>query len=171
MQITNSSTAYGLVSKALHWSVALLVAFQFAGGIAGIEDDAHATAGVTVLVLMPARLLWRWLVPLPDWAPNLSSTEKRVMSVYERTLYAMLFAKPLTGLLLMGADDDDVKLLGSIKLPSLFPESDYFEDLFSSLHFWSGVILLAALAVHLFVVFRHQVLLRDGMLYRMLGRF
>ena len=166
--LTNSETQYGLVTKFLHWAIAVLIAFQFAGGVAGIEDDAHATAGLMVLVLACLRVLWRLFVALPDWAPTLSRFERRLVHTYEMVLYAMLFAKPITGLLLMGADDDEVELFGVFELPALFPESDYFEDLFESLHFWTGIVLLIALALHVGLVLRHQFLLRDGLLRRML---
>ena len=58
--------------------------------------------------------------------------ERRLVHAYETVLYAMLFAKPLTGLLLLGADDEDVRIFGLVHLPSLFPESDPFEDLFEA---------------------------------------
>lgn len=168
VRLTNSETEYGAVTKALHWSIAALIVFQFAGGIGGIEDDVHASAGLLVLVLATVRLVWRMTVALPDWAPTLSEFEKKLVHRYEMVLYAMLFAKPVTGLLLLGADDEDVHVFGLFELPPLIGESDSMEDLFASLHFWSGVILLAALALHIGLVMRHQLLLRDGLLRRML---
>jgi cytochrome b561 len=168
MRLTNSDTEYGLVTKALHWSIAVLVAFQFAGGVAGIGDEVHATAGLLVLVLVTLRLLWRLLVALPDWAPVLTGFERRLVHRYEQLLYAMLFAKPITGLFLLNADEGEIELLGDVKLPALISESDRYEDLFGPLHFWSGVVLLVALALHIGLVLRHQLLLRDGLAYRML---
>lgn len=168
MRLTNSATEYGVVAKTLHWSIAVLIAFQFIGGIADIEDDWHATAGLLVLVLAAMRLAWRLLVALPDWAPTLTAFERRLVHGYEMVLYLMLFAKPVTGLLLMGADDDEVELFGAWELPALFPESDLFEDVFNALHFWTGVVLLIALALHIGLVARHQFVLRDGLLGRML---
>ena len=80
MHLTNTDSEYGLVAKVLHWSIAVLVLLQFAGGIAGIDDAVHATAGLTVLVLVTIRLVWRLFVSLPDWAPSCSlraSTRQR----------------------------------------------------------------------------------------------
>lgn len=166
MAMKDGSTGYGAVLKTLHWSTALLVAFQFVGGSAGVEDEVHATAGLLVLSLTAVRLAWRLLVGLPDWAPGLSNREKRLVEVYEKVIYAMLFAKPVTGLLLLGAEDEEIELLGGIEIAVAW--GDHYEDLFESLHFWSGVVLLVAVALHIGLVLRHQFLLKDRLLHRML---
>jgi cytochrome b561 len=165
-RLTNSETEYGVVLKALHWSIALLIAFQFIGGAVGAEDNVHATAGLFVLVLATIRLAWRLSVALPDWAPTLSSWEKRLIGLYEKVIYAMLFAKPITGLLLLGAEDEEIRLLGDIEIA--VPWGDRYEDLFDSLHFWTGAVLLIALALHIGLVLRHQLLIKDRLLNRML---
>ena len=92
----------------------------------------------------------------------------KLLHWYEMVIYAMLFAKPISGLLLLGADDEKVEVFGLFELPPLIGESDRLEDLFESLHFWTGVVLLIALVLHIGLVLRHQLLLRDGLLRRML---
>jgi cytochrome b561 len=164
--MATSEDGYGAIFKLLHWSTALLVAFQFAGGILDVEDEVHATAGLLVLALTLLRLAGRVVAGLPGWAPGLSTLEKHLMEVYEKVLYAMLFAKPITGLLLMGADDEEIELLGGYEFAVAW--GDRYEDTFESLHLWSGVVLLIALAVHVGLVLRHQLLLRDRLLHRML---
>ncbi len=83
----NSATRYGLVTKALHWTVFLLLLNQFVVAIAMLNTaqgqttagftqgqlyEWHKSTGLIVLGLVALRFLWRKCTRLPDWAPNLS---------------------------------------------------------------------------------------------------
>ena len=169
MQLRNSAARYGVVTKALHWAVAGLLVVQFAIGFGGGGDeDTHATIGLLLLALVVLRLLWRWTTRLPDWAPTLSGGERLLVHWNERLLYLCLLVKPLSGLFLLGADGDEVEVPVLGELPAFWPESDYWEDLFESVHAWSGYVLLAAIGVHLALVLKHELVNRDGLAGRML---
>lgn len=169
MQLSNSATRYGAVTKTLHWAVFALVAFQFATGLSGnVEDDLHGSIGIIILGLVAVRIVWRRLTRLPDWAPSLSSRERHVAHWTELVLYVFLIAKPLSGLLYIGADGDEVEFPGYGELPALWPESDAGEEFFAMAHAWSGYVLLAAIAVHVGLIARHTLLHRNRMAHRML---
>jgi cytochrome b561 len=141
------------------------VIFQFTIGVGEIEvfgdfEDVHASAGITVLAVTVLRLVWRRMVALPPWPAHLTGPQRRVIHLVEMTLYAMLIAKPVTGLLLLGADGDEVELFGSVELPPLWPESDESEDFFDTAHFLAGVVLLAALVCHVALVVSQRLLPR-----------
>ncbi len=149
----------------LHWATVGLVVFQFVIGAGGIDafgdfEDTHATAGVTLLVLTVFRYIWRRNVPLPDWPPQLGPMQRRLVHLVEMTLYAMLIAKPVTGLLLLSADGEEAALFGVFELPQLWPEDSDHEDFFESAHFLSGVVLLAALVLHVGLVVSKRLLSR-----------
>lgn len=105
---------------------------------------------------------------MPDWAPTLSRGERIYTHWVERVLYLSLVAKPLTGLFYIGADGDEVEFPGYGELPPIWPESDYWEDFFESAHAWSGYVLLAAIALHVGLVLKHQLVNRDRLAQRML---
>src|SRR5690606_15665073 len=110
MQFRNSADRYGLVTKALHWSIFALVAVQFVMGLSGnVDDDTHGSIGVVVLALVVLRIGWRVIGGLPDWAPTLRPAERHLAHWTERALYVGLLAKPLTGLAYIGADGDEVE--------------------------------------------------------------
>ena len=88
----NSPARYGFVTKALHWTVFVLILNQFvvaammlntpqgqttAGFTQGTLYNWHKSIGLVVLLVALARYIWRRTTPLPDWAPNLSDGEKR----------------------------------------------------------------------------------------------
>lgn len=169
---------YGLLTKTLHWLTVAAVVTQFTigyfldvgggrgrgrgrGGDSGrgrgrggddlavFGDDglltAHVLVGVTILALTAVRLYWRRRTTLPPWAGTLSSTERTVAHWTERTLYLLLFVIPLTGLWLVVVSDDAV-----------------------AVHVASHIAFFAAIAAHLGLVLKHQLIHRDRLLHRML---
>ena len=105
----------------------------------------HVGLGLTVLALAAVRLARRKVVPLPPWAEQLSGPERTWAHRSEQSLYLALVAMPLSGLGLLLVTDD------------LLP-----------VHVASHVLLYVALAAHVGLVLKHQLLLRDGLLRRML---
>lgn len=170
---------YGLMTKALHWLTAAALVTQFSlgyfldvggsgrgrgrgrGGDSGrgrgrggddlvvFGDDglltAHVVVGVTILVLAAVRLYWRRRTTLPPWAEGLSATERTVAHWTERALYLLLFVIPLTGLWLVLVSDDAV-----------------------AVHVASHIAFFTAVAAHLGLVLKHQLINRDRLLRRML---
>lgn len=164
MPLRNGEHGYGLVSKTLHWLTVLAVVAQFTVGYLmedesghgrgrgrgegsghgrgrGGEDDpdllwVHVALGVTILVLVVVRLLWR-RTGLPPWAPSLTEGDRRFLHATEVALLGSLVVVPVTGVVLVLGDDD------------LLP-----------LHVAAHVAFFAALAAHLTVVLRRRLLPR-----------
>lgn len=180
-QLRNGAHGYGIVTKVLHWTVFVAMAAQFAVGYLLDADDSgrgrgrgrgrsgdpgrgrgrggedgydpigddmlltvHVVLGATVLLLGAARLAWRLATPLPPWAPALTPRERRLAHGTETVLYAATFAIPLTGIALVLSGDD---LLVA--------------------HIGAHIAFFAALALHVGLVLKHQLLNRDGLLRRM----
>jgi len=171
---------YGGLAKALHWLTVLLVVAQFAVGWSmdadpsgrgrgrgrgegsgrgrgrgGAEDyldrldglvAVHVTLGLLILLVAVARVLRRRLDGLPPWAAGLSDNERRVAHLTERSLLVLLFVVPLSGLTLLLSGDDDLLWL----------------------HVAAQVALLVAIAAHVGLVLKHQLVDRDRLLARML---
>ncbi|MFF5933452.1 cytochrome b [Streptomyces sp. NPDC012508] len=179
VRLRNGPWGYGLVTKVLHWSTAAAMAAQFTIGylLADVSsghgrgrgqgsgsghgrgrggeydafgDDplftAHVLLGLTVLALGLLRLGWRIATPLPPWAPTLSPFERSLAHWTEYALLALTLVVPASGLWLLASGDDD--LLG--------------------VHITAHVLFFAALALHVGLVARHQLFVRDRLLGRML---
>ena len=75
----NPNTSWNGTARSLHWLMALLIGLQAAAGWVGHEMErsplkvdvltAHKSLGVTLLMLVVVRLLWRWTHPPPPTAP------------------------------------------------------------------------------------------------------
>lgn len=177
---------YGLVTKVLHWAMVVALAGQFALGWAmtrqddlvrpladrwfGGEEDAvvvaHAAIGVVLLVLAVVRLAWRMATDLPPWSPALSATERRIVHVVERVLYACMFLIPLTGLGLFLLSGEDWEVGPDREWTAPFELAD--DDVFLAAHIATHIVFLAAFLVHVTIVVRHTVVRRDHLLSRML---
>ena len=105
----------------------------------------HVGLGVLIVLLACIRVAWRRLDGLPPWAQTLSPAERRLATVTERAMLVMLFVVPITGLTLVLGDDD------------LLP-----------LHVAAHVVFFVALAAHVGLVVKHQVVDSDRLLARML---
>lgn len=185
MPIRNTPSGYGLATKAFHWVIFVIMSVQFLVGytmtridddnfeaIPGLSEDrlfaVHMSLGATVLVLALLRLAWRMLTPLPLWAPTLTSFERKYAHFVEWALYLLMFAIPLSGMLAAMADGKDVVLFGILEVPPLVPDDSDLDDLTLAFHIAGHLAFFAALALHVGLVVKHQVINRDRLLNRML---
>ncbi len=122
---------------------------EAATGPFGLDDDGmltlHVVLGLTILALAVIRVLWRRHTGLPPWAPTLTEAERTLAHWTERAMLLLLFAIPLTGLWLVLVDDDAL-----------------------GLHITTHIAFFVALAAHIGLVLKHQLVNRDGLLRRML---
>lgn len=108
--------------------------------------DLHVVLGLTIVAITILRLTWRRVDGLPPWAEGLSAPERRLAHWTERALYATLLLMPGTGLVLLSSGDDDLLWL----------------------HVGSHTIFFVAIAAHVGLVLKHQLVNRDRLLSRML---
>ena len=152
LQFKNSATRYGIVSKSLHWSIALLFALQFLSILCFrfLEEQPtnltwgvlnwHKSLGLLILILGIARLIWRRLVKLPDWPDHFSDWDKSVTHFAEYGLYVSIFLMTISGLV--------IELSGGHYIPffGLF----YVDNLSPYIHFgpvsYDGVVMAARAA-------------------------
>ena len=179
----NTQDGYGSLTKLFHWLLVALFAFQFAaanimlrldgGGVAlGLDQDAyynwHKSIGLVALLVAVCRLIARKRGELPPWAPGLSEAERRFVHRAEQVLYATMFVMPVSGYLYVMAGGYGVNLFGIVTLPDPIGQRPLLAAGAKWTHILASYALLLALAGHLGLVLRHQLILKDGLLHRML---
>jgi cytochrome b561 len=185
MTLLNTKDGYGSLTKLLHWAVVALFAFQFAAAnimlrigpnetALGLTQDAyynwHKSIGLVALVVAVLRLLARRNSQLPDWAPSLSAPERRFVHRAEQVLYIAMFLMPISGYLYVMAGGYGVNLFGVVELGNPIGALEPLAIAAKWTHILSSYALLLALAGHVGLVLRHQLILKDGLLRRMLPR-
>ena len=169
---------YSGVAIAFHWTIALLVIVNL---IIGLGHDAvpalrawmpaHKSIGITVLVLVVLRLVWRLYAGAPRPVPGTPGWQERVASATHWLLYAMMLAIPLSGWLYDSASGlRPFRYFGWLEMPKLVSPNESLSTWSHDAHvafFW---ILVALVAVHAAAAFYHHVFQNDATLTRMLPR-
>lgn len=158
----------------LHWGAALILLGAFALGL--VMDDfargaprdfarmVHYSLGTLVLAVVTLRLLRRLIFPLPATGESgPAAWAARAMHV---ALYLMMIALPMTGVLDRWARGRRLAIFGDIVIPPPFaiPGGKLWEEMHEVLA-WG---LVALVAVHVAAALWHHLVLRDGVLRRML---
>lgn len=104
----NESDRYGMVSRMIHWTTAILFITLIPMGIFAsmIPEDAwyrydyyivHETLGVIVLALLCVRLFWNKRSKRPELDGSLKPSERKLAHVAHIALYILMVAIPVTG--------------------------------------------------------------------------
>lgn len=174
MAIRDTATRYGGVSQVLHWGSAVLIAAAWTLGVtmeelprgptraAGL--DLHATLGLLLVGAVLARLLWRAANPKPGQEQGWAGRAAQAMHL---ALYAVMLAVPLTGLADRWARGRGVStFFGAVTLnpPFAIPGGRAWGEV----HEITANLLLVLIALHVAAALWHHLVLKDGLLGRML---
>jgi cytochrome b561 len=178
MTLRNSATHWGSVSKTFHWLIVLLLLGQGTVGLLlgdmprGPDKlvlmNLHKSVGITILALAVLRVLWLLVAGRPHPAPGVSARNRMLAKLGHLVLYALLFAVPLTGWLLVDYGGRDLGWFGLLELPNLVSENHDLHEAFEAAHellFWA---LTATALGHALAAAYHHVFLKDATLARML---
>lgn len=178
---------YSAVAMALHWSIALLVIGNLAGGqLADLLEHAadpaakslrapilalHKSAGLTILLLTLVRLGWRLANPPPALPAYMTGLERWAAHVVHLGFYLLLLLLPLTGWAMASTARLPAPLawFGLVQVPAL-PLPAAWHALFRAGHGWLGWVMAALIALHLGAALKHLIFDRDNILARMLPR-
>jgi len=168
---------YDVLTQSIHWLTLLIVAIAFVVGLVmqemprGPEKaqllNLHASIGVMLVALTTIRLTWRLAVPTLESAPGpkLLRLGAKVVHV---ALYLVLFAIPITGLLMMAAKGRPVEVFGLFTLPPLVSANRAFAHSLEEVHEALAIVLSCLVGVHIAAALLHRFMFRDSVLYRML---
>jgi len=177
----NSTSAYGLLARALHWTIALLILGLIPLGwyITTLDyyDPAYRTLpnlhrglGVLVLLLAVTRIGWAIANRAPPLAVSLKPWERLGALLGHRLLYLATLAIPLTGYLTTTSKGNPANLFGWFSLPALVSGGELYQETVAALHELAAWGTLALVIVHAAAALKHQFLDHDGTLARMTGR-
>jgi cytochrome b561 len=180
-QLKNSARRYGAVAMALHWLMAVLLSVLVVLGLymtrlpdVGFDTWKirlilyHKQLGVLALLLVTLRLLWRIGNVLPHLVKTLPDWQKVVARFVHLCFYALMLALPVTGCLMSSAAGIPVSVLGLFTLPDLVPYDDRLFHTLIDVHQYLGYALIVYMMAHIGAALRHQFLLQDGTLQKML---
>jgi cytochrome b561 len=176
MALRNGPEEFGLVTRTLHWLMALLVVALFALGLRltsmepGLSNlwlyGLHKTMGFSLLVLVMVRILWHLMSrpPAPIGPPG---RMRLFVKAWHWTLYALMIATPIAGWAGSSATGIDVVVFNRFTLPPLVTPSERAELVWFILHEIFAKVLIGMAIVHALGALRREMA-GDGTLTRML---
>ncbi len=170
---------YTRTAIGLHWLIALLIAIAFALGL--IMSDMpgltmtklkyfswHKWMGITIFMLVLARVAWRLTHPAPALAAGMPKWQRLAAAWMHRLLYLLIIVIPLTGYFYSLAAGVPVVYLGIIPLPVLIEKNAFLKEVLGEIHSILNFSMAGLVGLHILGALKHQFVDRDGTLARML---
>jgi len=167
---------YTRTAIVLHWLLALMIVGSFGVGLYMADlpfspsrlklYNWHKWAGVTILALSAARLLWRLShrppadLPMPAW-------QQRAAHAVHLLLYGLFFAVPLAGWAYSSAAGFPVVWFGVLPLPDFVPVDRALAEAIKPLHKLLAFALAGTVLLHVAAALKHHFIDRDGTLQRL----
>jgi len=174
--LKDTSDGFGLVSRLLHWLLAVAIVVLFAVGywMVGLDYTSpyynsapawHEAVGIMVLIAMTLRLGWRFANPNPT-SDHLSRFEHLAARGVHSALYVLVFAVLISGYLISTADGRAIHLFWGINVPSVV-EAAGIESLSGKIHRILSYVTIALAGLHTGAALKHHFIDRDTTLTRM----
>lgn len=169
---------FSATAQVLHWATAVMVLTMLAVGAAMVASldryhaliALHRPLGLAVLALVAVRLAYRLWNPPPPLPASVSRAERVAATASEWTLYGLMLALPLVGWGMLSAARYPVALAGSTHLPDILPHDPGLYTVLRTAHSLLAYALVLLVAAHLGAVLFHTLVLRDGLVWRMVPR-
>ena len=175
--LKNSDTAYGDVAKLFHWIIGLGIIAMLALGLymSDLPNEPskfelfglHKSIGITLLILMGGRVLWRLYTGAPNQLASHPAWERKLAICIHYLLYAAAILMPLSGWAMSSAGGYPVSLFG-LPVPALMSKNQALGNFFSAAHSVLGWVLIVSISLHVLGALKHVFIDRDETLKRML---
>ncbi len=179
MALKSNDARWGAGAQFLHWLMALLIIGLSAVGwrmtaLPNSPDKIkiyafHKSVGLTLLVLVVLRLIWRVIDRRPSDPAAMPPWQVNAARFVHALLYVVMLAMPLSGWLFNSAANFPLQWFGLFSVPSLTHGADLALKGFArAAHYWFFWVLAAAFTAHVAAALKHHFVDRDEVLVRML---
>jgi cytochrome b561 len=119
------------------------------------------------LILVIVRFVNRQLSPPPPFLVTMPPLERRVATWSERAMYGLMFVLPLVGWGMLSAAHYPIVLCSSMHLPFILPHSPMLHAVLRRTHTILAYLFFFIVLGHFSAILFHTLILRDGILQRM----
>jgi cytochrome b561 len=173
--MTTERRQFPAVSRALHWTMAVMVLAMLSIGVAMVVSlqyyhwliSIHRPLGVAILILVVIRFINRQIYPPPPYPEAMPRWERRIAHSSELFMYGLMFALPLVGWGMLSAARYPIVLFGSLHLPFILPHSVAFYSILRTAHTILAYGFFLTILAHFSAILFHTLVRRDGLLLRM----
>jgi len=169
---------YRRPARLLHWIMALLILLTIPVGLLMVQQGLdrslqnalflyHKNVGVLLLLLVFARLIYRWRRPPPPLPATVPVWQQRVSAASHGALYLLLVVVPLAGYVRVRAGGFPIESLDALGISSFIPRSKELAETAKTIHYFGGIAIAAVIALHIGAALHHGLIKRDGIFSRM----
>ena len=173
-----TATYWNAPARFFHWLIAALILAQIALGIAAVNWALsptklnlffwHKSIGITVLLLVAVRLLWRFTNPVPDLPENMPGWERYAAHTSHFLLYVAMVGLPVSGWVLSSASGVPFRIFWTVPLPAIVVVDKETAEVAKQVHHAFVFLLIPLLIAHIGAALRHHYVKHDDILKRML---
>lgn len=178
IQWRDTPERYGLISRTLHWGMALVFTWQFLGMIGrevlgrtplvSAVASTHSSVGTLLFVLIVVRLLWAMISD-----SRRPAYQTGILGFFAKighwSLYALMFIVPLLALVRSYGSGKGLSPFGFELFTATGVQIPWLTAPGNALHGLLAWVLLALIAGHVFMVLFHRYIMRDEIAGRMLA--
>lgn len=176
MLIRDTKAGYGLLTRLMHWIMAVAILGMFVLGLWMVTlnyyspyyqsaPDLHRSVGMLLLFLLVFRLGWRLMNARPDDS-DLSRLERVAAPIVHWGLYVLLAALMVSGYLISSSDGRPVKVFDWFSVPALIQDRR-LEEPAGEVHEILAWVTIAVAALHSAAALKHHFIDRSRVLTRM----
>lgn len=174
--IRDNPDGYGLVSRLVHWTMALAIVAMFALGVwmVGLDyyspyyksaPDMHRSVGILLFFALAFRFLWRVSNVRPDDS-EFSAFERLAAHIAHWGFYLLLLVLIVSGYLISTADGRAIDVFGWFSVPSIIQHKG-LEDSAGTVHKITAYAIMALAVLHMLAALKHHFIDRSRTLTRM----
>lgn len=179
MQLLNNAERYGLVNKAFHWTMFVMILFLLLmeplGNYfpRGSEEKffitwLHISIGMTVFMLVILRLIWKFINPKPDYPGTMPQWQKWTSSAVHSILYTAIILQPIAGMVMVRARGRDVNFFNLFSVPGFAEPNQAVREIAWFIHHdILGHALQLFVIFHILAALYHHFIVKDNVLKKM----
>jgi len=175
--IKNTENNYGIVAKGFHWLLFLMLTFSIVAGnfLAAMPKGTekleaagmHKSFGAVLLMLIMARLIWRLINVTPKDPEGTPAVQNFLAHTMHWVLYALMFAQPLSGIMMSQSAGLPVSFFGLFEFPMLLDKNPVLAEFFRASHGVIWILLVLAVIGHIGAALYHHFIQKDDVMKKM----
>jgi len=172
----SSRLQYGTTAKVLHWLIVALLIVQYLigwlmpdvhRGPPGVPMVLHMSVGLSILVLIVLRFVWRLAHPVAPES-SLPAWQRLSSELVHWMLYILVLATTFSGWLFASFRGWSVAYFYMLPFPMLASDNQAAGRAIDGLHQAAEWTLLVFIGLHVVAAFAHLFVYRDRVMQRML---
>lgn len=177
MALKNSAAEWGLISRALHWLVAIGIVWLIWLGLTqadmprGPEKLAvratHASWALLVLLLMGARLVWRLAGDVPAHPASAPGWQRATASFVHWAIYVAVFTQLIAGAMVTATGGKPLPFFDLFSVPLPIAEDADAHHFWEEVHEFVWKPLAALVVLHVAAAIYNHFVAKNDVLRRM----